>query len=251
MKHMLIPTLIALALIANPSEAKRKRTSEESGGWAYFGPYVGMFNYTDFNSYLSSHEFEQLGNNTFMFGGGGVGQYGRAIVGGYGFGGGQTVASGNDAMDISYGGGFFELGYLPLSLKHLKLGAVLGLGSTGFTIRRYSTTEIEPFDSLLVHGVNHWEITNSAFALAPALLVQVPINWIGIALKGGYLYSPSDNNWRLDDRPLGAPKPALRSSGPFLSLQVTLGGSSGGSKVKVNVKGESKPKDEKKEEEEE
>jgi hypothetical protein len=224
----------------------------ESGGWGFFGPYGAMFNFDDLNTHLQAAPFhftDKFAKNQFMFGGGGMAISDNITIGGYGFGGKQSIHS--DSLHIrmaaDYGGGMFELGWLPVATKHFKFGPALGLGGAGFALRATNARGYEPdFDSLLLHGARTWEISNSNFTLAPALNIMVPVSWAGIYLKVGYLLTLFDRDWDASSIELSN-SPNLRASGPFASLQIMLGSSSGGgSYVKAQLKAgndENKDKD--------
>jgi hypothetical protein len=227
--------LPALMLVANPALAKKDGKSE-AGGWGGFGPYVGFFNPDDFNKFMADRGFDQekLARQHFMFGGGGLAVVDRVTIGGYGFGGHQRSSSAAKVLYVDYGFGAFELGYLLLCCDHLKLGPALGIGGGGYTLTLTPSSRTLPsFDTLLENGVQSWTISNSSFTLAPAITVLVPINWVGLMLKGGYLYSPAAADWKIGDIPIAAPAPPLHSSGPFLSLQVVFGGSNNGKHTRL------------------
>jgi hypothetical protein len=247
-KLAILALILLVAVSLGSAKEKAKKHSEESGGWGFFGPYAGMFNFDNLNTKLQSAPFyfkDKFGKNQLMLGGGGLALSEHVTVGGYGFGGHQTVHSESlrTLLQADYGGGMFELGWMPVTTPHFKLGPALGIGGAGFTLRTSAASNYPPdFDSLLRNGRGSWEITNSNFALAPAVNIMVPITWAGIYLKVGYLLTLFDKTWRMNSSEL-AGTPNLGSSGPFGAVQIVLGGSSGRGEFKA--KAEFKPDEEK------
>jgi len=243
---------LALTLLVAASfgaAAEKNKKTGESGGWGFFGPYAGMFDFDSLNTHLQAAPFhftDKFSKNQFMFGGGGMAVTENISIGGYGFGGQQSIHSDSlhTRLAADYGGGMFEIGWLPLATKYIKLGPAVGIGGAGFTLRAQNAKGYEPdFDSLLLRGARSWEITNSNFALAPALNIMIPVSWAGIYLKVGYLLTLFDRDWDASSIQLSS-SPSLRASGAFASVQVMLGGSTRGGTV--NAKAEFKPDEEKK-----
>jgi hypothetical protein len=218
-----------------------KGAQAEAGGWGFLGPYVAMPSYTDLNAHLSTLGFGAFDQYQFMFGGGGMALVDGVTIGGYGFGGSQSVVSDsiNLRLTSDYGGGMFEVGWLPLSTRHFKIGPALGIGGVGFTIAGSRLNNQSPsFDSLLLRGGQSWQISNGGFVLAPAVNVLIPISWTGLYLKVGYLFVPSDQSWSLSGGTPLTHGPALHSSGVFAALQLMLGGSTRSNGAKLNLNGE-------------
>ncbi len=255
-----LSTLALILLVAASLGSAKEKTgkgSGESGGWGFFGPYGAMFNFDNLNAKLASAPYNfqnKFSKNQLMFGGGGLVLAEHMTIGGYGFGGHQTVHSDSLLLQADYGGGMFELGWMPIATPHFKIGPALGIGSAGFTLRTSAAAGNLPnFDSLLKNGSRSFEISNSNFTLAPAVNILIPISWAGIYLKVGYLLTLFDKTWTANSSEL-AVAPDLRSSGPFASLQIMLGGSSGGGSVKAKAEfksgeDENKDKDQNKQDE--
>ena len=251
-----LATLALILLVAasfGADKEKAKKTGE-SGGWGFFGPYAAMFNFDDLNDHLQTAPFnfrDEFTNSQFMYGGGGMAVTDNLCIGGYGFGGQQSIHSDSLRLAADYGGGMFEVGWLPLAVKHVKFGPALGLGGAGFTLRARDAKGFEPsFDSLLVHGDRAWEISNSNFTLAPALNLLIPLSFAGVYLKIGYLLPLFDRDWKASSVELVS-GPKLRSSGVFASLQVMLGSSSKGGKASAKVELKGSDEDDEKDENQE
>lgn len=247
---MLVLIAAVFAVAQSSVAAGKPRKRESAGGWGGYGLYGARFNFGELNRQLQAiaGDFTSCSDFQFMHGGGGLAQMGSVTIGGYGFGGEQSCRSAARQLLLKahYGGGFFEAGWLPVNLRHFKFGPGLGIGGAGFTLQAMPTTAAEiGFDSLLVKGDgSRWTITNGSVMLAPTLNVIVPVSWIGITLKAGYLWTPTDKEWHLEDGPSVVPAPRLGSSGIFASLQLLFGGSNEGRKAKVKIEAESKPGEE-------
>ncbi len=119
-----------------------------------------------------------------------------------------------------------EIGLRLPFFKFLTVVPMLGLGGVQphFHIREKSGDV--PFDSLLRRGVT---VTLSPgmrlsglVALEVNLLLSTKAGRYGLALRGGYLYSPFSLNWRLGNgaRLVNAPGTSIR--GPWFSVGITL-----------------------------
>jgi hypothetical protein len=258
MKRIVCVVLCGLALAVNlaraaDSEEPRKIEAERdfSSGWGGYGLYVGMFKFADLNTSLKAlaPDFDPFSDIHYMHGGGGMGQIGHVTIAGYGFGGEQKVGSKqlNTLLRAHYGGGVFEAGWLPVSTRYFRLGPALAIGGAGFSLAAEPLADVPiGFDStLFANGVRKWTMSGGSFLLAPTLNIIIPVSWVGIILKAGYLWTPMDKDWSFDDGPSVSPAPNLRSSGPFASIQLTLGSTGGDSKkTKIKVKTEGKSEDE-------
>jgi hypothetical protein len=252
--------ILAAGMARADEDSAKSETKQRSVGtdniWGGYGLFGGMFSFTALNTQLHDlkSDFTAFRNAQFMNGGGGLAKIGPVTIGGYGFGGSQAVRSESLGMKLTaeYGGGLFEAGWLPLDTRYFKLGPALGIGGGGFSLIGAPTSESDiGFDSLLVKGVHNWRISGGGFMLAPALNIIIPVKWVALALKVGYLWIPGDGNWSFEDGPDVVPPPGLNSSGPFASVQLMLGSSDDGHKTQVKVKAESGSGDENKKGEEE
>jgi hypothetical protein len=250
--------VVGLALASGLGYAEKEKTEKkvktvgEAGGWGFFGPYVGMFDFDRLNATLaaSPDPYGKLNANHFMFGGGGLALFSGMTIGGYGYGGTQTTTNTTNRLAVDYAGGAFEMGWLPVSTPHFKIGPALGIGGSGFSIRSSPASgAFIGFDSLLAAGSKAWEISGGGFSLAPALNIYIPISFAGLSLKVGYTWVPMDKEWTLGDAHLKN-GPELSSSGPFAALQVMLGGGESPRRAKVKAKIEAGTEDDEDEKEE-
>jgi hypothetical protein len=205
--------------------AARLEGQSQTGAWGSYGLGVGLFNFAPLSDHLRPLDFPALARYQLMYGGGGLVQSGRVSIAGYGIGGTQTISNSSAFLKLGYKLAMVEIGWLPLSTAHLKLGPALGLGMAGFELALWPRDSAwADFDSLFVRGAQAWTASNRSFGLLPVLNVIIPIKTVGLALKAGYVWSPWDRHWSLSQ---GIPVnnvPALRSSGFFGCVQVILGG---------------------------
>ncbi len=200
--------------------------SGTSGGMGAFGPALGLIDFTEINAALTRAGMEKLSSSHWMFGGGGYAIANRTIIGGAGWGGRQSIYSEplNLVCRVNYGGGEFRTGYVLLDLKHLLIAPMLGIGSGGYTIK------LEPFnrpvnnlDSLLRNPGRTAVLSLSGFSLNPHLAVIIPISFIGMELRGGYLLGPFTSGWEVEGGGV-LNEPKMKKGTPWFSINVIIGG---------------------------
>ena len=227
-KHVMTLSLIAL-LAATATAAP-----PFNGGFGCFGPTVGIADFSGLDSALATGRVTQkLGSMQWGFGGGGYVIIDRTVIGGYGWGGSQTVGSDSLRATIEIAGGEFDLGYQVFSLKHLLIAPMLGIGGSGYTIELQKISGMPPtFDSLLRNPAYTSKVSFSGLTLSPQLMVTVPISFVGLQLRGGYCYTPMNPAWELEGGSKLAHGPAISKGLPFASLNVVFGGFEGGARRK-------------------
>ena len=215
-------TFLSVLVLLGAAQAAR----QGGGGFGYFGPTVAQVDYAGVNAALGRAGFtDTLSSLHWMMGGGGYALAGRVIIGGSGWGGDQNVSSSTLNCRVTYFGGQFEVGYAPLVTRHFIVAPALGIGGSGCRIAlEQATSDVENLDSLLARPGRTSQLSFSRLTLTPELIVHVPISFVGIQLKAGYLYSPTSPVWKLDDggRLLKAPK--MSTGAAFLGLNVAFGG---------------------------
>lgn len=207
-------------------------TEEFKGGMG--GPAVALsfFDVKELNAKFREHNIEELSTQQTCFGGGGSGIIGRVILGGWGFGGTESVGSDSVKVRVGYGGGFFEPGYyLPIT-DNLGLSILLGIGGYGYSLNMTPTSLTgADFDSLLVGPGARRTCNVSAGGLSLSIgggfLFRIPFEdaFIGLNIKGGYIFSPMKTDWELEDGMSLTGVPKLNLSGPFVSAGLVFGGS--------------------------
>ncbi|MEO0101551.1 MAG: PDZ domain-containing protein [candidate division WOR-3 bacterium] len=204
----------------------QKRGKIQGGGFGGFSPTLSIFNFNKVNEVLAQNQFTNKFSQThFGFGGGGWAQVGKVTIGGFGFGGSQSVASDSLAIDADFGAGFFEVGYIPITIKFFNPRFLLGIGGGGFTFF-LKPNKIPPtnFEDLIKNPNFGAKITKGGFALSPGLSLDFPISFIGFSLKGGYIFFPGKSSWEYETGQKMNNGPDLNLSGPYFQFYIFFGG---------------------------
>ena len=99
----------------------------------------------------------------------------------------------------------------------------LGLGMTRLRLEMREILGDVDFDSLLLDPSRISEATYRTFTAAPALTINIPIEFISIQIKGGYMWSPLSGKWRMEDGSDLRDAPEIDPSGVFASAGLMLG----------------------------
>ncbi len=195
------------------------------GGFGGFGPTISLFDFGKLNNLLLNNAFATtFSNKHWGFGGGGWLQAGKITIGGFGFGGSQSVGSDSLEVDGDFGVGFFEIGFIPFVTKFFNLRINLGIGGGGFTF--YFKPNRSPptkFEDLLKSPDFGTKINSGGFALAPGLSFDFPISFVGLSLKSGYIFFPK-KSWEYEDGRDLNQGPDLNLSQPYIQLYIIFGG---------------------------
>lgn len=227
MNRRLIPVVLLLAAAAVAAPPL-------NGGFGCFGPTVGIVDFGGLNRAFEEGGVQLTHNPSSMqwgFGGAGFALVDRVVIGGGGWGGSQTVGSDSLRASIEIAGGEFDLGYQVFSLKHLLIVPALGIGGGGYTIELQKLTGDPPtFDSLLKNPGRTSRVAFSGLTLSPQLMVTVPISFVGVQLRGGYCYTPTNPQWGIEGGSKLASGPAISKGMPFAALNIVFGGFEGGAR---------------------
>ena len=220
---LLLVVLLAATAVAAPAV---------NGGFGCFGPTVGIVNFDGLDDAFTSGGITQkLGSMQWGFGGAGFALINRVVIGGSGWGSSQTVGSDSLRATVGIAGGEFDLGYQIYSLKHLLIAPVLGIGGGGYSIELQKLTDPPgTFGNLLRNPGRTSKVSFSGLTLSPQLMVTVPISFVGVQLRGGYCYTPSDPAWGIEGGEKLNSGPTISKGMPFVTLNVVLGGFEGGTR---------------------
>ncbi len=220
MKRHLVRLLLAVLLASTAIAAK-----PVNGGFGCFGPTVTFIDASGLNAAFAPHGMTELGSLQWGFGGAGYALIDRIVIGGSGWGSSQTVASDSLRARVSISGGEFDLGYSLISIPHLIVAPVLGIGGDGYTIELQNLTgDVPNFGQLLLKPGRTSTVSFSSFSLAPQLMVVVPVSFVGLQIRGGYAYLPMTPEWELADGGKLLNGPTVGKGMPFASLNVVFGG---------------------------
>lgn len=221
----IVALTLALLTAAGGAFAKTSRTAS-GGGFGGFGPSLVFADFTGLNSaFEGSGITQKLDPMHWMFGGSGYAFIDRIVIGGMGWGGSQSVASNSLRARVSLSSGEFDMGYSVLSILHLVVTPMLGIGGGGYTVELERLAgSIPDFDSLLRDPGRTSSASFSSFTLNPQLMVTIPISFVGLQLRGGYLFSPAASEWELADGGALLSGPAVAKGAPYISLNIVFGG---------------------------
>ncbi|MBS4016522.1 MAG: PDZ domain-containing protein [Candidatus Latescibacteria bacterium] len=225
--------MMHIKLAPSPAQAKMpmremkyrtpRRYTKPGRGAVYFGPGVTMFKYGELNALFANQGFDAINSRQFTFGGGGWGQTGRVRLGGHGMGGGQTLVNDSVSVEVGYGVGFFEIGYSLINAKHFIFTPMLGIGGGGLGMKIIARYPPASIDSLLSYPGGQSQVSMGGLAMYPGLAIDIPISFVGLSLKGGYIWSPISSGWIHEG--FGAIRgPDINLSGPFASFGIMFGG---------------------------
>lgn len=124
---------------------------------------------------------------------------------------------------------FGELGYKVAPSKFLTIVPMFGLGTLNQSFTFRQRTGAMPFDTLLernnmtrVVSISHGMKFTGLAALELTLLASTKTGRYGLALRGGYLYSPLSLTWQQSNGSPVSGAPESRISGPFFSAGIVL-----------------------------
>jgi len=169
------------------------------------------------------HGLPAIDENLFTYGGGGWGGT-NVMVGGWGFGGGRQFDNDSISVKLQYGGGFFEPGYFINIFKGFGIMPSVGIGGTSVTMKLRPRLGDVEFDSLLVNPGRTSEVTYNTFTVAPSLTILIPIEFVALQIKGGYMFSPFQGEWELEDGANLTNAPEINPSGIYAQAGILFGG---------------------------
>lgn len=158
-------------------------------------------------------------NNVLLQGGSGYSLNGRVIIGGTGMGG--SVERTGDSVKVKYtaGGGYFEVGYIPASIKCVYPVLMLGIGGYSEELVISRLTRKSDWDSIWQDPANESVLKHGGFSLSPslALIFISPKIPLGLMLKITY-NTILTKKWEFDDGTVLTSYPGS----PLGSLSFTL-----------------------------
>ena len=202
--------------------------AQPEGAFGGGGPGLGLFmpSMARINAFVEDAGFQPFEGNLFLIGGSGRGGVAPgATYGGSGWGAWIESSSGERHAEYGAGLGGFDMGYAlgGDASSILSIGLTLGGGAAELVL----TEQLQP-EPLgigprgIVVEPTRFIYDSVFFFAAPYVEMQVQLlDWVGIGVRGGYVWSPIELNW-FDEGPLAAP--ALAPSGPYVSFSVVFGG---------------------------
>lgn len=200
----------------------------EAEGTGFFALGVHAVNLAPLNDQLSGAGYPTFATEMLSFGGGGHGVVaGRILLGGTGHGV-VSPSKGYQGREVGVGGGYglATLGYLFRPSPKLRVFPQLGVGGGGLQLE-IGSAGAEQFDDVLQNPNRSATLQQGSVLLRVGAGLEYlfgPTHDGGqfrLGLRVGYLLSPYDTDWNLDEHTLsGGPDASL--GGPF--FQLTIGG---------------------------
>jgi len=178
----------------------------------------------DLSSEFTAHGLPAIEDEIITYGAGGWGGGKHLMFGGWGFSGGRKFDSDSVSVKMNYGGGFFEPGYFIDIYKGFGVMPSVGIGGTCVTLKLRPILGDVDFGDLLDNPGRTSEVSYSTFTLAPSLTILIPIEFIAIQIKGGYMWSPFDGEWELADGADLRDAPGINPSGIYAQAGLLFGG---------------------------
>lgn len=236
---LVVAAFLGLLLVGvAPVTAQERSTAEPDtsvgrsavGGSGFFALGGNAVDLSPLNNRLQQAGYPTFPSELFAVGGGGYGVVsGRLLIGGEGYG---LVAPsrGYQGRDVSLGGGYglFTLGYRFRAADGLRVYPQVGIGGGGLSLDIGSTEEGQ-FDDVLADPNRGATLEKGSMLVSLGAGLEYrfrPSASDGgflVGLRVGYLLSPYDTDWTLDEQRLsGGPDVAL--GGPFVRLIIGGGG---------------------------
>lgn len=242
-----VVALVLTMLVAVDGAAARTSRTVSGGGFGGFGPSLMFADFAGLNSAFAQAGITQkLDGMHWMFGGSGYAFIDHIAIGGMGWGGSQSVASDSLRARVSLSSGEFDMGYSVLSIPHLVVTPMLGIGGGGYTIELERLAGSVPsFDSLLRYPGRTSSASFTSFTLNPQLMVTIPVSFVGLQLRGGYLFAPAASEWELAGGGALLSGPTVAKGTPYVSLNIVFGGmDTKGKSIRVHTSRQESDEDE-------
>ncbi len=191
--------------------------------------YGGFGGYTAgvvrFNNYSVNNELAKLGMEKmeylFMQGGHGFSILGKTLIGGGGIGASEKRI--NDTVEVTYsiGGGFFQVGHIPVSFGFFNPFLMLGIGGFGEGVRIRRRFQGLSWDSVWTNPEREVNISRGGFSISPSIGFVIVPQRIPVGLMAMLSYNTIlSREWRFDEggELLNSPDSPLGSFSFSLSL---------------------------------
>lgn len=173
-------------------------SAQSAGGFGGYGVGAAFPAMDALKTRLQAHGLN-LQTPMVIHGGQGYGFGGNLILGGFGFGGAIQAENDREVVELSGGGGGFEIGRIwRTGPFHLALTAVIG--GFGYELKFRPRLEDVDFDSLVANPRRVASLGTSSPLLGTSGMVVFPvISFFSLGLKAGVFYLPMVGDWKLAD----------------------------------------------------
>jgi len=217
-KAVLLVAILAVAVFAEKTVFRAEGRVDGGFILCYMMPDLSKL-----SSEFTAHGFPAIDDDIITYGGGAWGGKKNLMIGAWGFSGSQKFDGDSGSVKLNYSGVFFDPGYFIKIYKGFGIVPSLGLGMTRLRLEMREILGDVDFDSLLLDPARTSKATYRTFTAAPALTINIPIEFISIQIKGGYMWSPLSGKWRMEDGSDMRDAPEINHSGVFASAGLMLG----------------------------
>jgi len=190
------------------------------GGFSYFS--VGYDAQTLNQAFAG--KIEGFPSSGWGSGGGGFAIINNFLIGGFGFGSSMHAEGDSLFAEVSCGGGFFEVGYIYPFWKLFGM-VELGIGGIGTDIFMHEPLGDASFDEVLDDPGRTTRISAGGIGFMGGAGLIVKLSpFCFLSLRGMYIYSPSQPDWRFEDGSNCTGGPDMNPSSWVLSVGIMFGG---------------------------
>lgn len=229
---ILLLSLGAVATVRAQSSPKGPPSKDvvEDEGDGYFAIGTYLIDLTPLNDRLDNAGYPTFASEMISIGGGGYGVVNRILLGGEGHGL-ITADQGFNGRNVTVGGGYglFTLGYLFRPHSSVRVFPQLGFGGGGLQLEIGSQGSADQFDDILDDPTRSATIGKTSMLVSIGAGLEYEFSGpdeesgLRLGLRAGYLLSPLNSDWQLDEMTLsGGPDATMQ--GPFLRLTIGGGG---------------------------
>lgn len=200
-------------------------SSVEEQGAGFFAIGAQFTDLGPLNSRLSSAGYPTFSSEMVTLGGGGYGVVGdRLMLGGEGHG--LITADGTyQGRTVTVGGGhgLFTLGYLFRPTSNLRVYPQAGFGGGGLRLEIESQGDADEFDDILQNPNRSASVGRASLLVSLGGGIEYRFRepseggGVHLGLRAGYMISPLNSDWQLDENALGG-GPDATMQGPFFRL---------------------------------
>ena len=222
---------MSLAVLMTVGNGVAATSVPKVGGAGYFLVGREKMSIGNLNDRLGAAGYPRLSDQGIVFGGGGHGYIGQALVGAEG---GVVLVkkrtSAGFKTRLAAGYAVFNVGYAAYAGGGLCVYPLVGIGGGGMLLDIVPTTG-PAFNDILVHPAQKTQLTVPFYVIQAAIGADYVFPFgeneqkprgpvVGVRL--GYLYTPRSDNWRMGEPVRGGPTTAI--TGPFVRVMIGGGG---------------------------
>ena len=194
------------------------------GGVGGFTTGYGLIITSDINNHISDYNMQKI-KGTWLNGGSGYAFIDKVIMGGSGYGGSTKKTKDSTFVRYGTGGGYFEAGYIPWTLKPVSFFVMMGIGGYVEDLTIGKIEGPSSFNDAWQNYKNETHISRSGFSLSPSLgVIFFPQKSpVGLMLQIFY-NSILSKTWKYDDDSKLSTAPNTPLGGFSMEITILSGG---------------------------